>query len=1119
MAKNSLRIRQRPSHRACATTRWLLPALLLLAACGGELVKPARNVAGTEIPDPLSRAELRFAGNGQSGPEPQRQAQGLASKTIPDSPNQGKPWTPPATKLPRSLVDATAALFELGAADPRGCDYREVEVDDASAVQKVRGFVMPERPGVAGRFVVGWDGLVRPALTVGAKADLDSDVQALAIVLKKSRESPQFLEYRTTNATGTTTEHRDPISPFFEIRWPPTTVPRSPLTLCMLLRMGRADLAESLYAAATTWTPVNARPDVADEMVSFPSLSRGWAETLYLRLIAAHCGADDVVALDAARRLDRFRQAVAAKPGLVDAPANAAFNRGILQPAYVRNADVLRELLADQERRAKEAPRGPVPPRGGDPAARIAALIRDFDQIHVQQRLHFGGAEPGDGAIVNEIVAEGDPAVGPLLAALESDTRLTRCISGRWGHDEARRVFRAAYAALRRILKSESFMDSMSSDFIALETADGRKRLAQAARAFWEKNAAVPIVERWYRTLRDDSAGPARWIEAASGLLQTPGRAGSVIRYTTVRRPGQPKPGALRGEPLRKLRNPSISELLARRCEELKGTSNSLTFPDTKLIGACDLALRFTWWDEVGSLPTIKALMTTCRERSLDPQQGMQSGVYAGYFFQFTIVCMQAGDREALDDYAAWLQEIEPETIETSWREVLEPLWNYPDHKALSQAARAMFLDPESHWLPLVHIDEGRRGHQYQHALGSPLVCLPAFREALLGALAVKAKMGTAMRQPRGGLHYTLAAGGSGSTSDVRLPDPAEKPGVEVPFRACDYVAWQISGLDGAPECALTWPEARRDAAIVACAAYLRRFGPRFAAEYVQGVANTRNLVAQLHFPALAHPATPDDVREGRAVFSLTEEGETRTVPLPSSYPVPARWLALKSFPIIRRSNADPPDGNFLQDGRVWQAEEVKKGDRWERYFGFVGHATIARVPASEIEFSPDSNGRLDLANGLAARLATADPSVAVFRPGEPVPVMLRLYNVRGIEQSAPTEFIRAGADGKQALRRGVSLVLDGRLKDSDGQGLLHAVFPPPGNPTRTDQFDPGNASRTLAPSESLEAMRLNLNDWYAGLKPGWYMLQVKFGTDSGIGEGTTNQLQFWIVEPDQNGQ
>ena len=83
----------------------------------------------------------------------------------------------------------------------------------------------------------------------------------------------------------------------------------------MLVRLGRSDLAESLYAAATTWTPDNARPDLTDEDIGFASLSWGWSETVYSRLIEAHCGGDDAVALDAARRLDRFRKAVEAKAG------------------------------------------------------------------------------------------------------------------------------------------------------------------------------------------------------------------------------------------------------------------------------------------------------------------------------------------------------------------------------------------------------------------------------------------------------------------------------------------------------------------------------------------------------------------------------------------------------------------------------------------------------------------------------------------------------------------------------------------------------------------------------------------------------------------------------------
>jgi hypothetical protein len=1056
--------------------RWLFVTVLLLVGCGADPVKLPPRFAGKVIPDPSS---------------------------------QGAPWTPPATKLPRVLIDATAALFELGAADPRGCEYREVEVGDWR-VEKARGFVLPERPGDAGRFAVGWDGVVRPALAVGAEADLEADVRALAANLKMCRQSPKFIEYMSTSVNGTTTEHREPISPFFDDRKPAPAAPRSPFTLCLVLRLGRADLAESLYAAATLWTPESARPDLMDEHISLASLSRGWADTLYSRLIGAHCRGDDAVALDAARRLDRFRKAIEAKGVVGLKPRQVSWK----DPAYVRNPSVITDLLADQERRAKEAPRGPVPPRAGDAAARIAALIRDFDQIYVRQVVHFGGANPGDGAIVDEVVAEGDAAVGSLLAALESDTRLTRCVTSRNRIDRLRPVTEAVYAALQRLLETDRFMDDMS-DYTLLETAVGRKRLAGVARAFWEKNRDVSLVERWYRALRDDAAGPARWIEAATGLVQQPGGGAPYLWYFTVLRPGQPQPKALMGEPVRARRDPSVSELLARRCAAMAGNGKALTIDASELVRACDLALRFTVWDEVGSLPTIKTLMTSCRQRSLDTEHEYQSGVYARYIAGFTIVRARAGDRAALDEYGAWVQAIEPGTIESTWHQVLEPLWTYRDQAAVSQAARAMFVDRKSHWLPLVPVMEGRHDAQYMDQIASPLACVSAYREALLAALADKAKVGTAMRKPQGMVQYTLTVGRRDGFGDPRVPDPADRPGIEVPIRTCDYVAWKLSALDGAPECLLTWPEARRDKALAACAEYLRRYGPRLAAEYASDEPDARDPIARLRFPALGRPATPDDVREGRAVFSAMGEGESRVVTLPSGYPVRARWRALESFPVDRRWSTDPALGNFLQDGWVWQAEEVLNGDRWERFYGFVGHGTIARVAAPEIEFSPDRHRRLTLPGGLAARIETVDPSVAVFRAGQPILVALRLHNVRGVERSAPTEFIRAGADGKPALRRGLSLVMYD-AKVAHEPPWLGSDSASPRNPTRTDRFEPGNASRTLAPTESFEAFRIDLNDWYAGLRPGGYLLSLTFGADAGIGEGRTNDLEFWIVEPDK---
>ena len=90
-----------------------------------------------------------------SGQDPNRPAARFTGTAIPDPPGQRERWTPPDTKLPRFLVNASAALFDAGMADPRGCAYREVELGDANVI-KTRGFVLPETPGeVGGRFAVG----------------------------------------------------------------------------------------------------------------------------------------------------------------------------------------------------------------------------------------------------------------------------------------------------------------------------------------------------------------------------------------------------------------------------------------------------------------------------------------------------------------------------------------------------------------------------------------------------------------------------------------------------------------------------------------------------------------------------------------------------------------------------------------------------------------------------------------------------------------------------------------------------------------------------------------------------------------------------------------------------
>jgi hypothetical protein len=131
--------------------------------------------------------------------------------------------------------------------------------------------------------------------------------------------------------------------------------------------------------------------------------------------------------------------------------------------------------------------------------------------------------------------------------------------------------------------------------------------------------------------------------------------------------------------------------------------------------------------------------------------------------------------------------------------------------------------------------------------------------------------------------------------------------------------------------------------------------------------------------------------------------------------------------------------------------------------------------------------------------------------------VTFRLRNGLGVEQAVPTEFVRPADHGKPALRRGVGLALFEVPRDPTAN-QSNVNRPPPGverPPTRDARFDAGDASRMLAPTDSFEAISLDLNDWFAPLGPGTYRLQITFGKGSGLREGETNDVGFTMGVPD----
>jgi hypothetical protein len=236
-----------------------------------------------------------------------------------------------------------------------------------------------------------------------------------------------------------------------------------------------------------------------------------------------------------------------------------------------------------------------------------------------------------------------------------------------------------------------------------------------------------------------------------------------------------------------------------------------------------------------------------------------------------------------------------------------------------------------------------------------------------------------------------------------------------------------------------------------------------------------------------------------------------RVAPIAAGFPIRARWLAHKAFPIVRQYGDGTTRREYLQDGWVWQAEEVLRGDRWERSYGFVGHATIARAPASEIELPLDRHRGPSLPNGLDVRLELLSPAEGGIPQGRPVVVSLKIRNRRVVDQPVATEFLRPADDGKPALRRGLTLALFDVAQDTASQGSIALPQKVEHQLTRNAWFDPGDAARIVAPTESFEAMQFDLSDWFAALGPGTHRVHVTISKNSGLGEGTTNSVYFAI--------
>lgn len=870
---------------------------------------------------------------------PVRVAPLFTGTALPDPPKQGAPWTPPETKLPPACVSAVQALRKYGFADPRGCEYRNVELTygdvwhNRGSLLQTRAWVLPANGAAeAQRFAVSWSGLVYPVVTLGEPADLKADVAELT-----AKPPPRAgLNARVTAEliAGNAPGERDLLLP----RGPNT------LKLGLLLVLGETEAAEQMWEnrlARATGGPA------ADPYLSFV---HPWAWAHYDRAVCAHIRGDDVISLLGAQTLVRVQESVERDAEARGIPRGKdSQGRPQAYLTYLHNVD---RLAADQERRVNAERVQRVLDAGldkfPDQRERIAALIRDLEEVNSTQDSQPGSVSLNFHPIVRALVQEGEAAVEPLIDCFENDARLTRSVgfgrsfhTGRYflGVDDA------AFTALREILKVRTFGPHTQHTYpAALSSGERRADEVREIRAYWNRMKQHSEVERWYQTLADDQATGQQWLEAAKKIVRpVPLEGARPPSIVTALLP----PRELSGEALREKQDPSVTELLARRADQLPTHNEERTLTAGRLTDACEMALALAKWEPDHAGPVLRRRIADCRAGLASGRLGSNAYRVAMFLSQVTAEAIALGDGAAAEEYAAWVQTVRPEPF-GSFREpgVFYALYRNPDHPTLAAAARAVFLDEASPWRPLHTATNSMR---FRALLDSSLIGVPAFREMVQqglrntdpaeATLTVNAEAGS----------YTIRFGSGafgGAAANAADPALATAPGTSE-LRVCDLYAWRVGGLEGAPVFEPYWPQQRRDEAIAELASFLDHWGDRY-----QPLADVRpdgpRVEARFQLPRLDRPATAEDVEQGRAIFALSG-AEVRPVELPQ-FPQMARWTTLDKFPLGRPGQA-PDQIRFDRAGYVWQAEEALVDGKRQRFYGFVGNHIIAKVPAEEIEF------------------------------------------------------------------------------------------------------------------------------------------------------------------------
>jgi hypothetical protein len=984
--------------------------------------------------------------------------------SAPVPPEQSQQWEPPSTTLPPVAIDAVAQLFKDGLPDPRGCEYREIEIAESPTWRfKTHGWVLPGTDKQ--KYAIAWNGVIYPVTWVGKPIDLAKEIAALP------KNSRQF----RGNGSGLPADDISSADP----------ASSEPLHIAFLLRLGLTQQAEQM------WTDCYAGEDDSERRDPYVEMAVVWLDRWFNRATQSFLNGDDTAALAICRQISPVVgrvEATAKSRGLADSWQTATRDSLLWQLPW---------LEADLVRLRTEAPYLPVfeselPAHGPE---RIATLIRDLEQSRAHQYTNPGETEITDDPTVQELEKEGYPAVEPLLKCLVEDNRLTRAryTAGMFFEGPIIPVYEAAYKALFNILHvSIPLSEGGKQDYQLRQidvrgmSSEARKALAAKLTAEWDQIRKNGVIGSAYLALQDDGASPEDWFRAIDNIVQP--ADGTYTDYLLIHTGGSyflhgSAPLQPRGESLRSKTNPSVSDLIIKRFEQL-AQKEPAGSPDIPQLGKVLLALQ--GWDGKAQSAALRRLAG--QYRNLFPRGSSEPSTVD---IELCEKRLQLGDSTGLTDYLDYLQSFPPDDLK-DWRnepEKFEILWHYPDDAGVRQTVAKLFVDPKSALVPIPH-----------SLVPTPLIGVPAFRQELLRGLDDKSPAGTVEVQSVTGdsVSYRVqdAFGYSSCNSGPNEPNPP-KVGLITTLRMCDDYADGLAQITGFPAFKPYWPEAKRDDAISAAKALLSRYGDalkgRATDSYTPGSFDPTK--AAFRFERLDHPATADDVKAGRAIFSL---------------PGKARLWKMPAYPF----------------GPAWQAEEALVDGKWTLYYGVIRDGRAEKVAARDMDFPSVLLDGVSATKQIRAKLVAPEDidrshftftfAKRLFVPaGEPVPIHIEIGNHNGEEQTVPAALAIPSPTSK-ALPAGVTLSL-----------AYSGKIPPRMIRFEEPQFDFGSfeeiplrkgvvAAPEVAPGPKLLPMQVktifsgDLRDYFDLSRPGTYQLQARFHVP-GQPIAKTQPLAFFI--------